>query len=84
MSRWEGTPEINTGLGVCLAHLSRIFQIHSAQVRVYACGVALQNNFMRKLVHPDSSGEVVLPHNTHALREPRQNIGRMWVVRSIF
>jgi hypothetical protein len=28
MSRWEGTPEIDTVLGVCFAHLSRIFQIH--------------------------------------------------------
>jgi len=69
MSRWEGTPEIDAVLGVCLAHLSRIFHIHGAQVHVHACGGALQNNFLRKLVHPGSSGEVILLHNTHALRQ---------------
>ena len=55
MSSWEGTPEIDTVLGVCLAHLSRIFRIHGAQVRVHACGGALQNNFLRKLVHPTNN-----------------------------
>jgi hypothetical protein len=80
MSRWEGTPEINAVLGVCLPHLSCIFHIHGVQVRVHARGGALQNNFLRKLVHPGSSGEVILLHNTHALRQ--QNIGRMWPVQS--
>jgi len=27
MSSWEGTPEIDAVLGVCLAHLSRIFHL---------------------------------------------------------
>jgi len=42
MSRWDGTPEIDAVLRVCLAHLSRIFWIHGAKVRVHACGGALQ------------------------------------------
>jgi len=69
MSCWDRTLEIDAVLSVCIAHLLRIFWIHGAKVRVHACGGTLQNRFKRKLVDPGSSGEVVLPHNTHALRE---------------
>jgi len=82
MSRWEGTPEIDAVLGVCLSHLSRIFWIHGGKVRVHACGGALQNHFLRKLVDPSSSGEVILPHNTYAHRE--QNSCSILALRSDF
>jgi len=66
MSRWDCTPEIDAVLSVCLAHLSRIFWIDGAKVRVHAYVGALQNHFLRKLVDPSSSGEVVLPRRGSA------------------
>ena len=80
--RWDRNPEIDAVLSVCLAHLSRIFWIHGAKVRVHACGGELQNHFLRKLVDPCSSDEVELPRNTHALRE--QNNCSIRALRSEF
>jgi len=82
MNRWDGIPEIHAVLRVCLAALSRIFWIHDAKAHVHACGGALQDHFLRKFVDPGSSGEVILPHNTHALLE--QNSFNIWALWSDF
>jgi len=59
MSGWDRAPGINAVLSVLLAQISRVFRSRSAKVCVHVCWGVLQNNFLRKLVHPGR------PHHIH-------------------